>query len=435
MQKMGCLFIRLTLCNNNFIKAIFVTPKLQKFGSYEKKFYTALAVFTALIFVANWHHTNQQGIFDNEYTPLAKHLLSGDGYVIHSGSKILYPIWGYSFLTMFGEFIGSSIFFLALVQAILCIVGIYFFYKLFNLEKKYWHILLFSPFIALMSVRWPDAIVAVLLIIAAYYLKICLETQSRKYAIITGLLLGILLNFRSEYLGLLLVLAVIAIVSLFFKKKYFFSNLTLIAFFALLLLLPWAFYSYSIDKHFRLTATNGGGVLYISLGQLPNNPWGIVHSDSVAFTVAKENGIDDPYSAQGDSLLTAKFIHDVEKKPVAYSEKIGYNVFTSFIRGVYVGEYPDIIEKTIKIIFVFIFDLLLALSVYTLVKKIKASSIFTAVSVLIIYKFALISFIQYEPRHMNAIYLFMLGIAFVYKRSKKFSKDSEHGISSKKNFN
>lgn len=390
---------------------------MQKNIPYTRKFYAVLAGYIAIIFLGNWHHVNQQGIFFHEYLPIAKHLLNDDGYSINSGVRILYPMWGYPFLTMIGEFIGSSIFFLAFFQAILCVIGIAFFYKLFNLKKKYWHILLFTPFIALASVRWPDAVVAVLLIAAVWYLKICFETRSKKYAVITGMLIGLLLNFRNEYFGLLMVLAAVSLISLFLKKRYVFSASAIIVFFALLMLLPWAYYSYSIDKHFRFTATNGGGVLYISLGQLPNNPWAIAHTDSVAFAVAKQNGIDDPYSAKGDSLLTAKFIGCIENNPLAYSEKSGYNLLSSLIRGVYVGEYEGVVEKIIKIIFIIVFDFLLVLTCLYYVKNrrlLLAAIIFT----LLIYKFALIALIQYEPRHMNAIYLFILGPSLLFWKKK-----------------
>ena len=382
------------------------------------KFYCLLAGYVVVIFFANWHHLNQQGIFNNEYEPIANHLLNGDGYVISIGNKILYPIWGYSFLTMIGELIGSPIFFLAVLQAALCIIGIYFFYKLFSLEKKYWHILLFTPFIALASVRWPDAIVGVLLIAAAYCFKVCLKNRSKKYAAVTGILLGILLNFRSEYLGILILFLILAITSLFLRKNNLLPISLIIVFFALVALMPWSFYSHSIDKHFRLTSTNGGGVLYISLGQLPNNPWGIMHSDSVAFAVAKEQGINDPYSTQGDSLLTAKFSNDIENEPIAYSEKIGYNVISSIVRGVYVGEFGGAIEKTIKVIFILLFDIFLVLAALYFAKNYRKTLVLS-IFLLVLYKFCIISFIQYEPRHMNAIYLFLLGPSLLFLKERR----------------
>ena len=390
---------------------------MQKNIPYNLKFYAVFAGYIAIIFFGNWHHANQQGIFYGEYLPIAKHLLNRDGYLIYFGVPTLYPIWGYSFLTMIGELIGSSILFLAYLQAIFCIIGISFFYKLFNLDKKYWHILLFTPFIVLASVRWPDAIVGVLLILTIYYFKQCIENHSKKYAILSGVLFGILLNYRSEYLGLLLILAIICVVSIFLKKKNFFSLSSLTILSTLLILLPWAYYSYTIDKHIRLTATNSGGVLYISLGQLPNNPWGIVHSDSVAYAVAKQNGIDDPYSTKGDSLLTSKFIGDIENNPVAYTEKVGYNIYSSLIRGVYTGEFGGIIEKIIKIIFILVFDFLLLLTSLYFIKN-RRSLLVVLAFILIIYKFTLVSLIQYEPRHMNAIYLFLLGPSLLFLKEK-----------------
>jgi hypothetical protein len=388
-------------------------------------FYAVLAAYIAVVFFVNRDHINQQGIFFNQYLPIAKNLLNGTGYIIHSGVRILYPIWGYTFLTMMGEIFGSPVFFLAVVQSLLCIFAISFFYKFFNLQKRYWHIPLLTPFIALTSVRWPDAIVGILLIIAAYYYKQSLETRSNKYAILSGLILGTVLNFRSEYLGLILLLGVIAFAALILKERNLFSLSALTVIPALLVLLPWAYYSYSIDNHIRLTATNAGGVLYISLGQLPNNPWGIVHSDSVAYEISKQNGISDPYSANGDSLLTAKFIGDVENNPIAYSEKTGYNLITSLIRGVYIGEYTGPIQKIVKIVFILLFDLLLLVTCLYFSKHYGRSPLFFIVAVLVVYKFLLISFIQYEPRHMNAIYLFLLGSSLLYFEDRISNKKSK----------
>ncbi|MEP7233925.1 MAG: hypothetical protein ABI778_01395 [Ignavibacteriota bacterium] len=380
---------------------------LQNIHRNSSKYYAALAAYIAVIFFANTNHINQQGIFFNEYLPIAKHLLSGAGYVIHSGVSILYPIWGYTFLTAVGEFVGAPILFLAILQGVLCIIGISFFYKIFQIEKKYWHILLFTPFIALTSVRWPDAIVGVLLLLTIYY-----YTQSFKLSF------GLILNFRSEYVGLLVVL-IITILILLLRKKFdlaVLTTLTLIP--ACLLIIPWGSFSYSMDSHIRLTATNGGGVLYISLGQLPNNPWGIVHSDSVAYAVAKENGIDDPYSVRGDSLLSAKFITDIENYPINFSEKAGFNILTSFVRGVYIGEYQSVAQTIIKIIFVVIFDILVLLFLLYIKRKRNMSSLLLILIVIVLYKFLLISLIQYEPRHMNAIYLLILGPALLFLKDR-----------------
>ncbi|HYM19416.1 MAG TPA: hypothetical protein VEW28_00255 [Candidatus Kapabacteria bacterium] len=422
-----------------------------------KRFWLILGGLAAVVFTCNAAHSNQQIIFFREYVPIATNLLNGSGYSILPHQPVLYPMWGYSLLTVLALTTGYSLIFLGIFQAILSLVTIRAFYRLFRLEKKYWHIPLFIPFITLLSVRWPDAIVASMLVFALMFFVSSIQKSSNKYAFYSGCCLGLICNFRSEYLGLLIILALVMTVSLL-RRDIAQMKVTLITVLtSLFLLLPWAIYSYSIDKHVRVAATNGGGVFYISLGQLPNNPWHITHSDSTAFTESHLNGIDDPYSPRGDSLLTSEFVSDIEKFPASFTKKIAYNLLSTVYRGVYTGEFVNItldsaareaflgsitsgnisqdisrlsefrfvtiivfaIQQFIHIFFIPIFDLLILLTIIYCWKYLRKSFLLKVVLIVLLYKFALVGLVQYEPRHMNAIYLLVLGTALLYVQNRK----------------
>ena len=56
---------------------------------------------------------------------------------------------------------------------------------------------------------------------------------------------------------------------------------------SLLSLTPWALHAHRHTGHAALSSTNSGMVAYITLGQLPDNPWGVQHIDGAAGAAAR----------------------------------------------------------------------------------------------------------------------------------------------------
>jgi hypothetical protein len=102
-----------------------------------------------------------------------------------------------------------------------------------------------------------------------------------------------------------------------------------------------------------------GLVAVVSLGQLPNNPWGLIHHDSVASKVLGNHGHFDeqgnvdtpkaivvegavpainPVSYEGDRLLRDYALSAVKSHPTAFLRKIVHNGRNIFLGGLYVGE-------------------------------------------------------------------------------------------------
>ncbi len=429
-------------------------------------FYALLCVQIFLVFFLNSNHTNQQYIFLYRYIPLANNLIHGNGYTLNGVTPAFYPIWGYSLFCSLGLTIGYPIFTTLFLQGLLTLVGVLTFYKISEIAPKIWHLILFLPFISLMSVRWPDAIVAVLLLMFSFcFIKFLVKPQWID-AILGGLVWGITLNFRSEYIYFPFV--AIAIIVVFYRKYLIrtitFCSITLLS--SIIFMLPWAIRSDANNAGFRTGATNGGLVLFTSLGQLPHNPWDITPTDQYGEEVVKSHGINDPYSPQGDSVLVKAFVEDIYSKPISFAEKVGYNFASIFLRGLYVGEYsrffmennvrdstessikeingisnkaiylkdldasislPYLFEKIIQFLFIIFFSYILLSTIIAFFRNISTvnSGYILPLYILVIYKIVLVSFIQYEPRHMNSIYMLVL-ILFLVNKYKKTEKFTSH---------
>jgi len=409
-------------------------------------FYILTVFFAAAVFVGNYQHRAEQGIYRHRYLVLADNLSQGIGYIYQAGDRepAFYPIWGYSLLiTLIEPFINPDIG-LIVLQFILACHGIFIFYKIFNIEKRFWQIPLFLPYFAVCSVKWPNAVESYLIILISLFCYKFIQQGRFRFAILGGLLIGLIANFRSEYS---LFPFSFLVSSVLIRKRSFRSKTLILGISILLieiiLLLPWAVRSFKYDGKIRFTATNFGCVLYITLGQLPHNPWHRVHDDRAAYKYVELRGEDEAMTTRGNQLLIEAFIKDIKKYPGAYAEKWGYNLLSSLIGGVYYGEFGNLVEsdrevarlvsikkkdgliafaramsppgfliRVLKNIFKVIWLALIAIFVRSFWSQdIKLYRY--ALAPIVIYKFFIISFLQYQPRHLTTIYLLLLGFGLL----------------------
>lgn len=78
------------------------------------------------------------------------------------------------------------------------------------------------------------------------------------------------------------------------------------------------------------TSTNGGHVLYIGLGQLPNNVWGITPDDNDPKMVSLVNnklGTRNTLDAKADSLLKLEFRTEIFAHPNSYIQKCLFSLY------------------------------------------------------------------------------------------------------------
>ncbi|MFP4526965.1 MAG: hypothetical protein ACLFQX_00330 [Candidatus Kapaibacterium sp.] len=415
-----------------------------------RKFNIWLIAAAIAIFALNWGHVNQQGTFREVLLPAAQNIIDGEGYthVWFDDAQATYPLWGYSLMLIPDAAAGADGLIALAVQLAMAVIAVNLVYRMFGVRERLWHIPLWLPWLAFMSVRWPDAPAAFFIIAYIYYHLKYIDSEKMKHMLAAGLMLGLASNFRSDFLYLPGFVIVGALV--FDRRRIQQHFVQTIAAYAVMLFLlaPWAIGSKAYTDDFRLTATNGGGVAYISLGQLPGNAWGIAARDETAIKFARSRGIDNPYSARGDSLLKHEFFESIKSSPVEYAKKIAYNLFSIAKGGVYTGEYaglaigfdrryeinheisgapgiggkigamldlpagesvPLAIEKLIQAIFVPIFLGALAIFMWLIFTKQLSPPLRAVAAAAVVYKILLAAALLYEYRMMNPVYPLLIG--------------------------
>jgi hypothetical protein len=419
----------------------------------KRDFRFLLVLMGIIVFLLNSEHLIQQGIYNNVYVEMAENFWAGLGWTYSEfpDGNPTYPIWGYPFLVLIDNGFGLEGTGMLTIQFFLAMYCIMLFYKMFNLSYRIYHCLLFIPFYAIMSIKTPDAIATGLIFIYVYYASEFHKSNNKKYLLLAALVLAVCVNFRTEY-----------IIFPFFQLIYYIyskapvnklnalSVAGLSLSMSVILLLPWGFYFMSNSGKFSLNASNGGMVSYISLGSVPDNPWGLVVQDSVAFAEVERYNIESPVSIKGDSLLKSKFFDAVADHPGSYLYKCGYNAVRAAGGGIYTGEYANIIyskqdreglealikgtetlsdklavvasepmdevifyiaEKSLRVLSVpFLVALLLSFLFYLFKYAGTKPSYLTLLTIsLILFRFTTVSLLMYEYRFMNVIFLLLLG--------------------------
>lgn len=392
----------------------------------------------------NAEHASQQLSYSRILLPAAENLAYNFefNYSPENFTKT-YPIWGYSLLLIPSVIIGFPSISILILQAFLTFFGLRFIKQTFRLKSNIQTLFLMLPYIAAMSVKWPDAIVLFLITAFVHFGRKALDSGKRENYILAICSIGIALNFRGEYLLLLPIFILIYFLILQKAKVMWFLL-------AYIFIFPWGIRNYSQTEEFILSSTNSGAVSYISLGQLPGNKWNIEPYDPTAYSIAEIEGFDSPYSIEANKYFQEKFLDLIVKDPIEYLKKISYNLLRILWSGVYTGEYANtfieedrleidatindaaglekfealmvfggdvfayvMLEKSINAIFRLLFILLL-IKMFLRIKKNSENDktlLIFCLSV-IIHKILIVSFIQFEPRHINLIYPFILGLAF-----------------------
>lgn len=136
--------------------------------------------------------------------------------------------------------------------------------------------------------------------------------------LLAGAVLGLACHFRTEY-----ILLPGALVFVFWATAGRFlcavGQTAALAAVMLLILLPWALWMKSVIGEFRFTTTTGGGGLFFSLGEDPQNPWGIVFDDRWLDDDAVRRGLKNPWGPQANRYYGAKFREYLRTYPGRYA--------------------------------------------------------------------------------------------------------------------
>ena len=108
-------------------------------------------------------------------------------------------------------------------------------------------------------------------------------------------------------------------------------------------MIPWMLYSYSVTSKPLVTSTNGGHVLFIGLGQLPGNKWGITPSDSdpLMHSLLKDGQDETCHSCsyEADRVLKKEFLNRIKSDPGEFGKKILHSLKQTTTGGAYPGEF------------------------------------------------------------------------------------------------
>ena len=292
-----------------------------------------------------------------------------DGIVFLQGNvpdPPTYPIWGYSILAgLFGDCV-------VFVQALLLAsIGIYWFSatksriaepardlsitnvwpqwtpRFSFLDSASVVVLYLLPFAFLAVSYYSNSMTYLLIIPATWQLCVAVERNQdwTAYAV-PGFLFGIAANFRSEalLLGALLGAAMVAygllrgkfIVSL--RRALFFGAVIFIS------TLPWQLYSYRTVGEASMSATNGGGSMYLGLGLLHDNPWGIEDSDDFVADIANAHGLGSPWSYESSKYFKQEFSAAIREHPGSYAKRIIHGWMQMLIQGVYMPDFRELLK-------------------------------------------------------------------------------------------
>ena len=163
-------------------------------------------------------------------------------------------------------------------------------------------------------------------------------------------------------------------------------------------------------------STNGGLVAYISLGQLPNNPWGRKHNDIEGFNYVSNFGEAYPYTYEADAILKRKALEDIANEPRAFINKVLHNFRSALTGGVYAGDNQVLLSRITKYILVILLIVQIHFTIFSLKYKIpKDIRLALYYSwVILIFSFSWVSILQYQPRHLNGVYAILLVTAIIF---------------------
>jgi hypothetical protein len=320
---------------------------------FDKYYFLLMFPMAAFVMKLNWHGQSMQGIIPN-YLDLKRIILSGFDPSAGKYGTPTFPMWGYGWVFLITE----NKLLILLFQNVLAIFSAWFFIKYLEvndiLVKKGVMILkllvvVSLPWYAFNSIMWPYSLAVSLFLISFALLVDYFSSENNKIikVLLSGILFGLMLNFRSDYY--LMPIGIAVIIILFRRFEIWATKGALLWMMSTyFLLLPWSLYSKHATGHYLFTSTNGGHVLFIGLGNLPNNKWGITpYDEDPLMRKLIEGKFGKGHSTlvyDSDQFLRHKFRDMVKEDPGEYLRKAIYSFRSMITHGVYPGRFfesPD----------------------------------------------------------------------------------------------
>lgn len=336
-----------------------------------KKYFFLIGIFWALLITyLNWNNKTMLDLMDYYYE--FADLISNNFDLNEDIITSTFPMWGYGFV-------------LNLTNSKLFIIGIqlilFFIFLAFSLSLKIRNLfkinnsplptilLLLPSYIAIFSTMTPNPLAIFFMTFSIIFFALGFDNlkedkelraknlffrRSLLIIIFSGLFAGITMNFRSDYTMFFLSMPIFSIM-IFLKwinsknliKHFFRKLLTMVIAFYLsifAIMTPWMNYTSKYFNKRLITSSNTGHVLFIGLGQLPNNKWNITTKDSdpVKSIIEDKNGIQSSLSIEGDTLFKKEFFKLILKSPFEYLKKVCLSFVRVAFGGIYLPEFFEI---------------------------------------------------------------------------------------------
>ncbi len=324
----------------------------QSVGLICRNYLWLAACISGLVAYLNYHATAMQGILPC-YQDYKRIILAGFDPTVALHGTPAFPMWGYGWMYVLTE----NHLALLIIQIGLALLSVAILIR--HIEQRELLgdravaavkllLLVSLPWYAFQTVRWPYSIAISLFMLSLVFLHrgVSGERFSVRQLVLSGALFGLALNFRSDYY-LMPVGFVVAVCWCSRPVCRSFARMAVWAVTAYAMLTPWMLYTHHVTGHALLTSTNGGHVLFIGLGTLPENKWGITpcDEDPLMHELIREHfGEAKPSCGyEANSLLTREFRNRVVADPAEYARKCRYAAWSILRYGVYSGEF---IKKT-----------------------------------------------------------------------------------------
>ena len=282
--------------------------------------FAATGVSALVIHLNYYARTMQEGLLPR-YQQFARLISAGFDALAAGGQAPTFPMWGYGWLFVVTE----NRLGLLVVQSVLALFAVWFLIR--HVERQHLLgtqatralkllVICSLPWYAFHALRWPYSINVSLTLISLvlFHRAVVSERIETRTLILSGVLFGAALNFRSDYSLLPLGLAT-AMCCVCRPVSRVLGKMTIWLVSIYFALIPWMLYTWHVAGRPLLMSTNGGHVLFIGLGTLPDNKWGITISDTdpeMLRALREHFGRpEDSMSFAGDQFLKHEFLHRI----------------------------------------------------------------------------------------------------------------------------
>jgi hypothetical protein len=318
-------------------------------------YWCGLATLAALVMYLNWYATGMQGLLPH-YTDYRRIILHGFDPAMAIHGTPTFPMWGYGWLMLLTQ---NRLALLLLQNLGAMVAAVVLLRAVRNakapLQPSPWTAPAILgacalPWLAAHSLEGPYSVAASLWVIAIVLLaKASGSGAGLRWYALAGLFAGLALNFRSDWVLAPVVFAAVVLWSQRLSRHGAIGALVWVGSVAAVLA-PWALYTRHVTGHALLTSTNGGHVLFIGLGDLPGNRWGIIPHDGdpqMRRAVERELGAGAPSTTyRANQILMPLFLRTVAADPGEYGRKLIHSAREIVLGGSYSGEFCNVPGNT-----------------------------------------------------------------------------------------